>query len=74
MFSQRVQICGNYLPREMLKVSFPENGKNISNFQQYSEIESLISPKLNEKRYLSHVFLDISLQKMSYLVVRIISD
>ena len=74
MFSQRMQICGNYLPHKMLKVSFPENGKNIRNFQQYSEIESLISPKLNEKRYLSHVFLDISLQKMSYLVVRIISD
>ena len=35
---------------------------NVRNFQQYFETEFLISPKLNEKLYLSHVFLDIWLQ------------
>ena len=48
--------------------------KTFGTFNNTLKLESLISPKLNEKRYLSHVFLDISLQKMSYLVVRIISD
>ena len=47
---------------------------NVRNFQQYFEIEFLISPKLNEKLYPSHVFLDIWLQKVSYLAVRIVSD
>ena len=52
-------MCRNYLPRKMLKFSAPENKKNVRNFQQYFKIEFLISPKLNEKLYPSHVFLDI---------------
>ena len=50
-------MCRNYLPHKMLNDSAPEN--NVTNFQQYFETEFLISPKLNEKLYPSHVFLGI---------------
>ena len=47
---------------------------NVRNFQQYFEIEFLISPKLDQKLYPLHVFLDIWLQKVPYVAVRIISN
>ena len=56
------------------KLLLQQTENNFRNFQQYFEIEFLFSPKLNEKLHLSHVFLDIWLQKVFYLAVRIISD
>ena len=65
-------MCGSYLPSKILKVSPQENEKPIRNFQHYLEIESLSSPKRNEKLYSCTFFLDIWLQKLSYTAAYII--